>query len=295
MSTVKEALESKDPKDVKKARGIVKGQVTISVDAIKKILDPDKDGKLEYTKINSSEVNFKVSKLKSNFKNFSELHDRYQWLRTEDDDDTKAGSTVQEEANYFEDVEARYFETLADTENYERWQDLQARNESLKEAKVEFGVVQSIASSLVESKDEDAFLTAPTVMSDLKEKLASLVKSCNEVKIILVLQKATPEELKEVDCTEERSITAELVNKLEYAIKKHKNEARLATGIIDRRSLSSTSGDILKLKKLDSPKFSGLSRDFAKFKRDFNTIVAVAGRPEVEIGACLKAAIPRKW
>ena len=225
MLTIKEALESKDPKNVKKTRAIVKGQVTICVDSVKKILEPDKDGQRDYNKINSSEVNYNVSKLKSSFEKFSELHERYQWLRPEDEDETKDGSTVQKEADYFEDVKAKYFETLAVFENYEGWQDLQTRNKSLKDAKVYFGVVKSIASSIVESENEDAMLTAPTVMSDLKEKLASLVKSCSEVEDILVLQNATPEELKEVGCTEEKSITEELLNKLEYAVNNHKNEA----------------------------------------------------------------------
>ena len=41
--------------------------------------------------------------------------------------------------------------------------------------------------------------------------------------------------------------------------------------------------------------FSGKSRDFAVFKRDFNTVVAVDGRSSVEIGTVLKSCIPSKW
>ena len=50
----------------------------------------------------------------------------------------------------------------------------------------------------------------------------------------------------------------------------------------------------LKLKKISPPKFSGAYRDFPKFKRDFNTIVAVEGRSDIEIGATLKESIPKK-
>ena len=48
------------------------------------------------------------------------------------------------------------------------------------------------------------------------------------------------------------------------------------------------------MQKLTPPKFSGLYRDFPKYKRDFNTIVAVEGRSAIDIGATLKESIPKK-
>ena len=44
--------------------------------------------------------------------------------------------------------------------------------------------------------------------------------------------------------------------------------------------------------KLSAPKFSGKSRDFAVFKRDFKSIVMVDKRSAVEIGALLKESVP---
>ena len=38
---------------------------------------------------------------------------------------------------------------------------------------------------------------------------------------------------------------------------------------------------IVKLEKLKCPKFSGVPRDFGQFKRDFNQIVNVTGRPDI--------------
>ena len=46
--------------------------------------------------------------------------------------------------------------------------------------------------------------------------------------------------------------------------------------------------------KVRPPLFSGKSREFAVFKRDFETIVAVDGRTNVEIGALLKDSVPQK-
>ena len=51
--------------------------------------------------------------------------------------------------------------------------------------------------------------------------------------------------------------------------------------------------NILKL-KVKPPVFSGKSREFAVFKRDFNTIVAVDDRTDVEIGALLTESVPQK-
>ena len=52
---------------------------------------------------------------------------------------------------------------------------------------------------------------------------------------------------------------------------------------------------IVKLQKLKCPKFSGVPRDFGQFKRDFDQIVNVPGRSDVEVGFNLKDAIPEKF
>ena len=52
---------------------------------------------------------------------------------------------------------------------------------------------------------------------------------------------------------------------------------------------------MVKLEKLKCPKFSGQARDFGQFKRDFNQIVNVAGRSDVESGSNLKDTIPEKY
>ena len=55
------------------------------------------------------------------------------------------------------------------------------------------------------------------------------------------------------------------------------------------------SNGAVKLQKISCPKFSGIPREFAKFKRDFNKIVAVSSRPDVEIGYNLRESIPQKY
>ena len=50
---------------------------------------------------------------------------------------------------------------------------------------------------------------------------------------------------------------------------------------------------IVKLEKLKYPKFSETPRDYSRFNRDFNQIVNLAGRSDVEIGSNIKDAIPK--
>ena len=57
---------------------------------------------------------------------------------------------------------------------------------------------------------------------------------------------------------------------------------------------SHTGAGVVKLQKISCPKFSGIPRDFAQFKRDFNRLVAVPGRPDVEIGFNLRESIPAR-
>ena len=59
---------------------------------------------------------------------------------------------------------------------------------------------------------------------------------------------------------------------------------------------SKTADDtIVKLEKLKCPMFSGTPRDFGQFKRDFNQIVNVPGRSDIEIGSNLIDAIPERF
>ena len=49
---------------------------------------------------------------------------------------------------------------------------------------------------------------------------------------------------------------------------------------------------IIKMEKLKCPKFSEHPRDFGQFKRDFNQIINVPGRSDVEVGSNLKGCHP---
>ena len=66
----------------------------------------------------------------------------------------------------------------------------------------------------------------------------------------------------------------------------------VSSGTVPVTSRSDTS--VVKLQKLNCPKFSGTPREFGQFKRDFEQIVNVPGRSDVEIGSNLRDAIPEK-
>ena len=58
---------------------------------------------------------------------------------------------------------------------------------------------------------------------------------------------------------------------------------------------SSTSRSMIKMNKVECPKFSGYPRDFAQFKDEFESIVAVPGTQDNEVGVQLRNAIPKKY
>ena len=62
----------------------------------------------------------------------------------------------------------------------------------------------------------------------------------------------------------------------------------------DRDAIRVDRNNIVKLEKMSCPKFTGSPRDFAQWKREFEALVMVPGRSDIEIGGNLLHAIPQK-
>ena len=58
---------------------------------------------------------------------------------------------------------------------------------------------------------------------------------------------------------------------------------------------SASGSSIIKMNKVECPKFSGFPRDYAQFKKEFESIVAVPGRQDNKIGVQLRNTIPKKF
>ena len=78
------------------------------------------------------------------------------------------------------------------------------------------------------------------------------------------------------------------------ALAKVAKPAEISSVVSGTPTTSLDKPNIVKL-KVKPPVFSGKCREFSVFKRDFQTIVAVAVRSDVEVGALLKESILDKW
>ena len=106
------------------------------------------------------------------------------------------------------------------------------------------------------------------------------------------------------ECTKDKIVHLDLIANLERVSKEIDIRDKMAiakltkppevSGAVGICTTNIDKPNIVKL-KVKPPVFSGKCREFSVFKRDFQTIVAVAYRSDVEVGALLKESIPEKW
>ena len=84
--SVEEGLNSTDVDVLAQARGIAKGKVTKTIKTLKLLLIQDDNKAFLIDEINEAEVDESHSKLKKNFDDFLEIHERYCVYRTHLDD-----------------------------------------------------------------------------------------------------------------------------------------------------------------------------------------------------------------
>ena len=110
-----------------------------------------------------------------------------------------------------------------------------------------------------------------------------------------------------VDYSKEQKDMSELGIKLERMIltqkvAEEKERSMLANNPVGEASIhnstmreSTSRHSIIKMSKVECPKFTGYPRDYAQFKKEFEAVVAVPGRQDNEIGVQLRGAVPRKF
>ena len=296
MSTnqVTEALASTDDKIIKQLRGTEKGRVTRLVDRILKILQ-NPDGASD----NHDEVKKTELSLEKAFKDVQKLHDGYQWYRSKGKDATEEETIEIEQNDYIMKIEDKYHEGLVLIGKYRLAQEIGKKDLHVKNAKRSFENAKKVVLDTLNSEDENVKRTASTVKVEFKKNFENLLVHSRDLLELLRGKKGvTSMEKEEADCGKEEMAASELINKLDVIIKlqEFNEKERQSTSFSHNSTVNQTqSNSFLKLKKLSAPKFSGLSREFAKFRRDFNTIVVVDGRHDVEIGATLKESVPQRW
>ena len=102
--SVNEGKESKDPVQIRKARGAAKSRVTTYSTRYQTLLVKDIDGKFNHDDIDASKVSEIYIKVKESFQDFQEIHERYMFYRPEEADSAKEKDMLTTEADYFTEV-----------------------------------------------------------------------------------------------------------------------------------------------------------------------------------------------
>ena len=87
--TSQAALKSTDPQEIKKARQVTKGQITVAVNKLTTILEKESNGDFDHENISRTEAVQVHTRMDENFQLFQKLHSRYCQFRAGGADDTE--------------------------------------------------------------------------------------------------------------------------------------------------------------------------------------------------------------
>ena len=182
--SVQAALQSDDLKIVKKYRGVLKGQLTVLLDKITKILNKKVGEKFNHIEISKSEVKQVGAKLVTNYDLFSKLHEKYCLLRECGKDDEEELELAKKDDEYTEGITAKYFPiqdllakydiSLADFEAKEAELSQAQKNKELQEAEQKIKL-KSVIDSIPEKKLK--YIEALDLFTTSKQE-ALLVTKC---------------------------------------------------------------------------------------------------------------------
>ena len=288
--SVEEGLKSTDVEVVKQARGVAKSKVAKSIKTLKLLLICDPSGTFPIDEIDAEKVEENYSKLEKNFDDFLELHERYLVFKSGAIDiDPKYADEVSDLFSNITRLHNKYKKVLNNRSKEINVSGLRDQVYALKSTLEAKG---SAAKYIIDSEDVNVQKTASLTRDELRSALNNYTTKAEEYRKAILDDKEakfTPAEdysaaTKQVEemCVQLQSIS------LKYPVCESKSGSR-------DRSEESPGSCMVKLQKLTCPKFSGIPRDFGQFKRDFDQIVNVPGRPDVEIGKNLRDAVPEKY
>ena len=157
------------------------------------------------------------------------------------------------------------------------------KSAAFESAKTKLGYVKNDADKIIKSQDVDLRRSAQLVHKNLEHAFENVSAQCDI---------SDSKSLGNAEYVfKERDIVRQLQFKLEAIFLKDIEPKPLLTSSEAPTKLC----NVVKLQKTSCPTFSGSPRDFAQFKRNFNALVNVTGRLDVEIGTNLLNAIPSKY
>ena len=314
-----EALKSSNPDSVKVTRSTVKGSITRSIKRLEAILvcTLDNGTEFDHEAINKMEAKELYEKVQKSSSIFQELHDRYCEVRSKEADQSVEQTVVQAEEDYVNEVLDRIYSLYGIYDKYNRsyvkFEQKKAeidaipfREEQLSAFKEEFINAKEVAMKLSAEENEE-IKPAEYTKTALTQAFNNLVAGSKLAKAGF---RARGDDESSygvvVDYSKEQREMTDLALKLEKIILTQKvNEDRerssLALAAGETSIHNSTMRDtvtkhsIIKMNKIECPKFSGYPRDYAQFKKEFEAVVAVPGRQDNEVGVQLRNAVPRRF
>ena len=283
--SVEEGLLSVDAEVIKNARGVAKGKVTKYTRALSDALVLE-DEKFIFQDIDDERVELAHKGLETSYDQFQDLHERYKQFKP--DPIPTTGSLVAEfEVNYFAEASTKVATVL---KTYARYKKAKKLNELEIDISSLNGTLQGKISAankiLASDSTEDKNKAARAVRNELSSCLKEYNSKVKEFSNMKVTGKDPEGKFSTID--NDRSTITTQVEELCVELE----VIAVSSGTVPVASRSDTS--VVKLQKLTCPKFSGTPREFGQFKRDFEQIVSVPGRSDVEIGSNLRDAIPEK-
>ena len=311
-----EATKSADPAVISKARGFIKGQVTSVVKKLERVLVKSETGVFEHQSLNRSELTHTRKKLEDNFQLFQRLHTRYCEHRAVGDTDEDEENLVDKDAEYLEAVESKVFPLLELYADYDKSfkfidkipalenefeQAVDVYNNSKMSAATIVECLDKIAVEDLIKSDEIKIQPASTTKANLRGAFDTAAVKFTELISALEARGNAEKKIElEVKFMYKQELTAvsDLSLKLDKIIAAQNcsvgtSSVAAPASADTSRSPSKVTATPIKLNKPEAIKFSGNSREFATFKRDFNAII-VPNRSAADIGLYLKQAVPTK-
>ena len=321
-NTYRQALVSTDVDFLKKVRSSYKGRITRYINALQTALVKVSD-LFDHENIDSDEVHQIVDEIKADQVVISELHIRFEVLRVHPEDSLAEEKLIKADNDYISEVETKIRGALRLYNSYmierkakadiqfnqnrlaEEVKQYPAKLHAFKIQKSEYDSTHLAAQKVVISENDSILRTAAHYKLALQndfEKLVALGKDLLD--IVPNVSNADKSDLESFECSKTKLGHTDLMANLEKVSREVEFNDRIAVAKVAKPSeVSSFVGayapniektKIVKL-KVTPPTFSGKCREFAVFKRDFQTIVDVADRSDVEIGALLKESVPSRW
>ena len=304
--SIQEGMVSEDKDVIKRARSAAKGRVIKQINMLKKILRCDNDGKFVTAEISGDVVQGIMTELKAKHDCFQDLHDRYMAFRAELGDALAEAADISLEAIFENGVSDEFAAATALYSKYSIQVESEVRAGAEAKAREDNGSNLLTEINALKVNYDGKYVAAKTVTESTEDKIrktAGLVKkelemAINKYTFKIEEFKSTPTSKEgeskfkpAEDCATTVAEANQMMLLLDSVAVNYTASLAPAT---DRDAVNADRKNIVKLEKMSCPKFTGSPRDFAQWKREFEALVMVPGRSDIEVGGNLLHAIPQK-